>query len=84
MNANNGHYYYPTQQCGRSEESSPEVDKKTFFQLGISTISQFLQPKKIFNHQDGISDQKGWKSLPEVEKFHLLGTSLVSLLSPKN
>jgi hypothetical protein len=47
------------------------VDKKTFFQLGITTISQFLQQKKI-NNQEGISDQKGWKSLPEVEKFQLL------------
>jgi hypothetical protein len=68
-----GHYYYPTQQCGQSEESSPKVDKKTIFQLGISTISQFLQPKKIFDHQEGISDQKGQKSLPEVENFQLLG-----------
>ncbi len=71
-----GHYYYPTQQCGRSEESLPKVDKKTFFQIGISTISQFLQPKKFFDHQEGISDQKGWKSLPEVEEFQLLGNNL--------
>jgi hypothetical protein len=39
-----------------SEESSPKVDKRIFFQLGISTISKFLQPKKIFDHQEGISD----------------------------
>jgi hypothetical protein len=72
MREGDGHYYYPTQQCGRSEESSPKVDKKTFFQLGISTISQFQQPKVIFDHQEGISDQKGRKSLPEVEKISIV------------
>jgi hypothetical protein len=68
-----GHYYYPKQQCGQFEESSPEVDKKTFFQIGISTISQFLQHQKFFDPQEEISDQKGRKSIPEVENFQLLG-----------
>ncbi len=72
MREGDGHYYYPMQRFSRSEESSPKVDKKTFFQLGISTISQLLQPKKIFDHQEGISDLKGWKSYPEVKIFQLL------------
>jgi hypothetical protein len=42
-------------------------------EIGISTISQFLQPKMIFNPLEGIFDQKGRKSLPEVENFQLLG-----------
>ncbi len=59
-------------------ESSPKADKKTFFKLGISTISQFLYSKKIFDHQKGISGQKGQKSCPEVDKFQLLGTIICS------
>jgi hypothetical protein len=51
------------QQCGRLEESSPEVDKKTFLQLGSS--NNFYSQKKN-QPQEGISDQKGWKSLPEA------------------
>jgi hypothetical protein len=44
--------------------------KSTF--IRISTKSPILQPKNMFDLQEGISDQKGRKSLPEVEKFQLL------------
>jgi hypothetical protein len=74
-----GHYNYPMQQCSRSEEFSPKVDKKIFFQLGISNISPFLQPKNIFDPQEGISDQKDQKSLPEVEKNQLIGNLWYSI-----
>jgi hypothetical protein len=58
MREGDRHYYYPMQQCSQSEESSPKVDKKTFFQLGISTVSQFLLPIKIFDLRKRFLTQK--------------------------
>jgi hypothetical protein len=59
--------------CGenQSRRLCAQLIKKS--RLGISTIFSISTAKKDFRPQEGISDQKGRKSIPEVEKFQLMG-----------